>query len=113
MRSAIGIVEMFGFVTAITAADAAAKAADVKIIAIDSNKPANAEAEEVPLIMAIKIQGEVSAVKAAVAAAVDAADSVSGVICSHVISGPTEDTQLIAERTSVGRDRIGHIKMNA
>ena len=27
---------MFGFVTAITAADAAAKAADVKVIAIDS-----------------------------------------------------------------------------
>ena len=43
MNEAIGIIEMFGFVTAITAADAAAKAADVKIIAIDSNKPANAE----------------------------------------------------------------------
>ena len=39
MNKAIGIVEMFGFVTAITAADAAAKAADVKIISIDSNKP--------------------------------------------------------------------------
>ena len=39
---AVGIVEMFGFVCAIKAADAAAKAADVKIIAIDSNKPANA-----------------------------------------------------------------------
>ena len=43
---------MFGFVTAITAADAAAKAADVKVIAIDSNKPANADSVEVPLIMA-------------------------------------------------------------
>ena len=43
MNDAIGIIEMFGFVTAITAADAAAKAADVKVIAIDSNKPANAD----------------------------------------------------------------------
>ena len=33
MNDAIGIIEMFGFVTAITAADAAAKAADVKVIA--------------------------------------------------------------------------------
>ena len=31
MNDAIGIIEMFGFVTAITAADAAAKAADVKV----------------------------------------------------------------------------------
>ena len=48
---------MFGFVTAITAADAAAKAADVKVIAIDSNKPVNADSVEVPLIMAVKVQG--------------------------------------------------------
>ena len=113
MNKAIGIVERFGFVTAITAADAAAKAADVKIIAIDTNKPANAETVEVPLITAIKIQGEVSAVKAAVDAAVEAANTVSGVICSHVISGPTKDTQKMAERTSVGRDIVGKIKNNA
>ena len=113
MNKAIGIVEMFGFVTAVTAADAAAKAADVKIIAIDTNKPANAETVEVPLITAIKIQGEVSAVKAAVDAAVEAANTVSCVICSHVISGPTKDTQKMAERTSVGRDIVGKIKNNA
>ena len=69
MNEAIGIIEMFGFVTAITAADAAAKAADVKVIAIDSNKPANAETVEVPLSMAVKVQGSVSAVEAAVDAA--------------------------------------------
>lgn len=113
MNDAIGIVEMFGFVTAITAADAAAKAADVTIIAIDSNKPANADSVEVPLIMAVKMQGDVSAVKAGVEAAVKAANTVSGVICDHVISGPTDDTLKMAERISVGRDRVGHIPMNA
>lgn len=112
MNDAIGIVEMFGFVTAITAADAAAKAADVKVIAIDSNKPANADSVEVPLIMAIKVQGAVSAVRAAVDAAVAAANTVSGVICSHVIAGPTDDTQKMAERTSVGRDIVGQIPNN-
>lgn len=77
MNDAIGIIEMFGFVTAITAADAAAKAADVKVIAIDSNKPANADSVEVPLIMAVKVQGSVSAVTAAVDAAARTAESIS------------------------------------
>ena len=35
MNEAIGIIEMFGFVTAISAADAAAKAADVKVVFVD------------------------------------------------------------------------------
>ena len=48
-----------------------------------------------------------------VAAAVEAANSVSGVICSHVISGPTDDAVKMAQRISVGRDRVGHIPMNA
>lgn len=112
MNKAIGVVEMFGFVTAITAADAAAKAADVKIIAIDSNKPADPTVD-VPVIMAIKVQGEVSAVKAAVDAAVEAAESVSGVICSHVLTGPTDDAIKMAQRTSVGRDIVGQIKNGA
>lgn len=113
MNEAIGIIEMYGFVTAITAADAAAKAADVKIIAIDSNKPANAEKEEVPLIMAVKIQGSVSAVTAAVEAASRAAEQGSGLICNHIIARPTDDSQKMANRTSVGRDKVGHIKNNA
>ncbi len=112
MNKAIGIVEMFGFVTAITAADAAAKAADVKVIAIDSNKPADPTVD-VPVIMAIKVEGEVSAVKAAVDAAVNAAESVSGVICSHVLTGPTDDAVKMAKRTSVGRDIVGQIKNGA
>ena len=103
---------MYGFTSAITAADAAAKAADVKIIAIDSNKPANAETAEVPLIMAVKLQGSVSAVEAAVDAAARAAQSVSGLICKHVIPRPTDDAQKMAERKSVGKDRVGHIPMN-
>ncbi len=110
---AIGIVEMFGFVCAIKAADAAAKAADVKIIAIDSNKPANAEKVAVPLIMCIKMQGSVAAVEAAVEAAAAAAESCTGLIQKHIIARPTDDSQKMAERTSVGRDRIGHIKNNA
>ena len=110
---AIGIVEMFGYVCAIKAADAAAKAADVKIIAIDSNKPANADKVKVPLIMAIKMQGSVSAVQAGVEAAAKAAEECTGLIQKHIIARTTEDSEKMAKRTSVGRDRVGHVKNNA
>ncbi len=110
---AIGIVEMFGYVCAIKAADAAAKAADVKIIAIDSNKPANAEKEEVPLIMCIKMQGSVSAVEAGVEAAAKAAEECTGLIAKHIIARPTEESEKMAKRTSVGQDILGKIKNNA
>ena len=110
---AIGIVEMFGYVCAIKAADAAAKAADVKIIAIDSNKPANADKVKVPLIMAIKMQGTVSAVQAGVEAAAKAAEECTGLIQKHIIARPTDDSEKMALRTSVGRDRVGYVKNNA
>ena len=110
---AIGIVEMFGYVCAIKAADAAAKAADVKIIAIDSNKPANADKVKVPLIMAIKMQGTVSAVQAGVEAAAKAAEECTGLIQKHIIARPTDDSEKMALRTSVGRERVVHKKNNA
>lgn len=90
---AVGMMEMFGFVCAIKAADAAAKAADVKIIAIDSNKPANADTVEVPLIMCVKVQGSVSAVEAAIAAGAAAAEACTGLITTHIIPRPTEDAE--------------------
>ena len=37
---ALGMIEVFGFATSIVVADAMAKAADVKVVAIDKNKPA-------------------------------------------------------------------------
>lgn len=113
MEEAVGIIEMFGFTAAIAAADAAAKAADVRVVAIDSNKPANADTVEVPLIMCVKVQGSVSAVKAAVEAAAEVAEDCTGLIQKHIIARPTEDTQKMVNRCSVGRDRVGHIKNNA
>ncbi len=109
---AIGIIEVFGFTTAVCAADAAAKAADVQVIALDSNKPANADKVEVPLIMCVKIQGSVAAVEAGVAAGAKRAEEVSGLIQTHIIARPTEDAEKMALRCSVGRDKVGHIPNN-
>ena len=65
---ALGRIEVFGFATSIVVADAMAKAADVKVVAIDKNKPAAGDSARVPLVMAIKVEGSAAAVEAAVAA---------------------------------------------
>lgn len=65
-----------------------------------------------PLIMAVKMQGSVSAVEAAVEAAAEAAEKVSGLICKHVIPRPTDDAMKMAKRVSVGKHKVGHIPMN-
>ena len=69
MGMATGILEVFGLVAAFVACDAGCKAADVTVENFDKNKPGNADALEVPLIVAIKFRGTVDAVQAAIEAA--------------------------------------------
>ena len=66
MAKAVGILEVFGLVAGFVAADAGCKAADVAIENFDKNKPGNADALPVPLIVSIKFRGDVAAVEAAV-----------------------------------------------
>ena len=54
MGEAVGIVELYGLVAAFAAADAGCKAANVTLENFDKNKPANADALPVPLIVAVK-----------------------------------------------------------
>ena len=65
---ALGMIEVYGFATSVVVADKMAKTADVEIVAIDKNKPANADSVEVPLVMVVKCEGDVAAVEAAVEA---------------------------------------------
>ena len=53
---ALGMIEVYGFATSIVVADKMAKTADVEIVAIDKNKPANADSVEVPLVMVVKCE---------------------------------------------------------
>ncbi len=92
MAQAVGILEVYGLTAAFVAGDAGCKAADVTLEVFDRNKPANADALPVPLIVIIKFRGEVAAVREAVEAAVAAAETVSGVITQHIIPQPTDDT---------------------
>lgn len=90
---AVGLLEVFGCCTAFVAADAACKAANVTVDALDKNKPANADALPVPLIMVLKIRGSVADVNAAMDAAEEAAKGLAGVVSKYIIPCPTEDTE--------------------
>lgn len=94
---AVGIIEVFGLTAAFVAADAACKAADVRIEAFDNNKPFNADKLPVPLIVVVKIRGSVDSVKAGVEAAITAANGVSGVVTSHIIPRPDSNTEKMLE----------------
>lgn len=93
MGEATGLIEVYGLTAAFVAGDAACKAANVTIEAFDKNKPANADKLPVPLVMLVKLRGNVSDVRMAVEAGKAAAEKVSGVVATHIIARPEEDTE--------------------
>lgn len=93
MAQAVGILEVYGLAAAFAAGDAGCKAADVTMEPFDKNKPGNADALKVPLIVTVKFRGSVDAVRAALEAAQEAAKKVSGVVTMHEIARPEEETE--------------------
>ena len=93
MGKATGIIEVFGLAAAFVAVDAGCKAANVTVENLDKNKPGNADALPVPLIVAIKFRGSVADVTAAVEAAAVAAEGVSGVVSQHIIANTEASTE--------------------
>ena len=81
-RSAIGIIETRGLVGAIAAADVAAKAADVELLAIE---------EVGGGLAAVRLAGDVASVQTAVAAGAMAAVQLGEVISQVVIPSPHEE----------------------
>lgn len=80
-KLALGMIETFGLPALIAAADAAAKAADVRI---KTREKADAG------IVIVYIEGDVSSVKAAVEAGEEAARRVGTLRGAHVIPSPDE-----------------------
>jgi microcompartment protein CcmL/EutN len=103
---ALGLLEVYGFSTAIACADAAAKAAGVKVVAMDKNKPAGGDSVAVSLIMQIKLSGDVSAVETAVEAGAECAKKRGLFVASHVIARETEAALKMAALNDVGKDKI-------
>lgn len=93
MADAVGILEVFGLATAFVAGDAGCKAANVRLEVFDKNKPANADALPVPLLVCVKYRGSVADVTAAVEAGIEAANKMAGVVQHYVIANPEEGTR--------------------
>ncbi len=93
MGKAVGIIEVYGLTAGFVAVDAGCKAANVTVETLDKNKPGNADALPVPLIVAVKFRGSVVDVKAAVEAAARAVEGVSGVVTSHIIANTEASTE--------------------
>ncbi|MBQ4631553.1 MAG: BMC domain-containing protein [Clostridia bacterium] len=101
---ALGMIEVYSFTTALYVADLAAKSADVKIIAFDRNRPF-APGFPVPLIMVVKMEGEVAAVEAAIEASVAYAKSKDRYIVHHIIARPAETAEKMAYLLDINRDK--------
>jgi len=89
---ALGLLETFGLVGAIEAADAMVKASNVRLIGKEITDGA---------YVTIKVVGEVGAVQASVSAGEAAARRVGQVVSTHIIPRPDEMTEGIVYEESV------------
>ena len=103
---ALGMIEVYGFTTSIVVADRVAKTADVKVVAIDKNKPANGDSAEVPLVMVVKFEGNAGAVEAALAAGCEEAERRGMYITSRLIAGQSPEIEWFAHLEATGRDKL-------
>lgn len=98
MEKSLGLIETIGLTAGIEAADAAVKAANVKLVGYELAKGSG--------MTTIKVEGEVGAVQAAVSAAKAAAAKVGQVVSAHVIARPDEGIRmLIGNPDTVGFEK--------
>ena len=107
---ALGMIEVYGFSTAIVVADRMAKSAEVEVVAIDKNKPAGGDSAAVPLVMAIKVEGSAAAVEAAVAAGKVEAERRGLYITHKIIARQSEQIEWFARLDATGRDKLRNNK---
>ncbi|MBZ4023195.1 microcompartment protein [Rhodobacter sp. TJ_12] len=94
-EQSLGLIETLGLATAVTAADAAMKSANVTLVGYEFAKGDG--------MTMVKLRGDVGAVKAAIAAAEAAAGRVGRVVATRVIARPARGlTVLVESRDTVG-----------
>lgn len=81
--NALGLIEVYGYPCAIEAADSAAKAANIKVLALSKVGSG---------IMTVQLMGDVGAIESAVQAGAMSAEKVGKVLHTHII--PRADNQL-------------------
>ncbi|MDC5706314.1 BMC domain-containing protein [Vibrio europaeus] len=85
MSEAIGMIETKGYVTALAAADAMVKAANVSLVSREQVGDG---------LVAIVVKGDVGAINAAIEAAAEVAGSIGTVVATHVIPRPHNDVSV-------------------
>lgn len=100
---ALGLIEAIGLATAVEAADAAVKSANVRLIGYEICKDNG--------MSTIKVVGDVGAVKAAVEAATAACARGRGVWATKVIARPSDEIEkLIYNSQTVGYTPLEEVK---
>ena len=79
---ALGMIEVYGYLTAVEALDSALKAANVSRLGVEKVRGG---------LVTVLVEGDVGAVKAAMDASAAAAERVGPVISVHVIPRPADD----------------------
>lgn len=79
---ALGMIEVYGYLTAVEALDSALKAANVSRLGVEKVRGG---------LVTVLVEGDVGAVKAAMDASAAAAERVGAVISVHVIPRPADD----------------------
>jgi len=99
---AIGFMECAGYGALLYAMDKACKAADIRILGVDTINPKDTSAF-IPLTVQVKFEGSVSQVKIAVEAAREAALKLNQEqeVTTAVIESPYEGTGQLAEISKI------------
>ena len=79
------------------------------MVAIDKNKPANADKVEVPLVMVVKFVGNAGAVESALQVGVEEAKRRGLYITSRVIAGLDDQVEWFAHLTATGKDKLRNV----
>lgn len=98
-HEALGMIETKGLVTAIEAADAMVKSANVMLIGYENIGSG---------MVTVMIRGDVGAVKAAVDSGLAAGENVGEVITSHVIARPHTDIERILSQHNLTIEDIAN-----
>jgi len=100
-KTALGLIETYGYTGAIEAADVCLKAANVSLIACKKVRGG---------LVTVEIRGDVGAVKAAIDAAEAAVPRVGKLISTHVIPRPAQDVEDILDKPRNKRSDITKTK---
>lgn len=100
---ALGLIELYGYVPAVEALDAALKAANVHLVNVTKVKGG---------LVSVFVNGDVGAVKAAIDAAAVAADKIGEVVSVHVIPRPARDIEKIISDQHLEKNESTNLNNN-